>query len=354
MIFYLFLPFIVCGIVYIVEKDKYKIFPFLTKMNKTKLINFMLILSCFICIAVLTLRNPKVADDTYNYYTFFENPYPSFAEYGFFLLAKFVRMFTSNFHIFLLVTSSISIIPFYYLVYKINNNKWVYLFLYHVFLIYIYNFAIIRQSIAMSIVFLGIFYFNQSEKTLNQRRFIFLGYILLAFLFHRISVILIPILFVDNILLNKKRIIYFIVITFILFFLKDKLLFILFNFFLPDKLIYLESQTGISSFGIIPFTVFLSVALLYIYQHNWKFEIENIYVKVNYYFIFIALFLYWFPAYGRILQFGYLNIVFLLGNCLNFENFKKKYVKKFCFVICILFYVYLLLQNPYHVIPYYM
>lgn len=355
MIFYLIFTIINVSLVFVVENGMLFHISILQKLSKKKAMLFILSLSCLISIIVISSRNIEMADDTYNYYEFFNGPYTGFAEYGFFLLTKFIRLFTSNFHIFLLITTTLSIAPFYIILNKITKNKWIYLFLYHVFLLYIFNFAIIRQCIAMSLVMMGVYFFSRAKIQRVKRILLFLFFTLIGALFHRISFFILPVLLFEFITFDRKKIMLLIILPLLFIVFKEDIINFIFTSLLPEKAIYLNEQTGIENFGIIPFIVFCAIACTNILIEK-KCIIQsknNLLVNINYYFIYICLFFYWFPAYGRILQFGYLNAAFLLGSLFDSEFLSKGKNKWKCLLICLLFYIYMLSRNPYHVIPYF-
>lgn len=354
MLIYILFMFLNVSLISLSESDIIAKVCKKVNISHTLFIKLCLVISCLMSVTFIAMRDVGVADDTDSYYQFFMGPYSGFAEYGFYLLTKFIRFFTNNFHVYLFITSMIAITPIYFLISKVKNNKWVYIFLYHTFILYIFNFAIIRQCIAMGIVALGIYFLGFINASRIKRVVLYVFLILCATMFHKIALFMLPVFLFDYINLDKRKLIIIVITTLLLVIFKNHITNFVFTIIIPNKAIYLNESTGIENFGFIPFLVFTALSLLTIYLKNNKVNVENeqLLIKLNYYFMYINIFFFWFPAYGRVLQFGYLNATFLLGSFLNLNILIRSKAKYFIVIFMIIFYIYMLTRNPYHVIPY--
>lgn len=352
MIIYILFTFINTGFLFFSESSFLKQKCKLLKLNYQYLERISLLVSFTISVLFIALRNIDMADDTYNYYIYFKYPNKEF-EYGFFLLTLLVKSFTNNFTFFLIITTVLSLAPIYWLIGKLNN-KWIYIFFYHAFITYIFNFAIIRQCIAMGIMSIAVYNLFYLNKTKFNQIIIFLFMLLLAFSFHRVSLFFIPLLLFKIIKINKKKLVIIILITLIFFLLREHILNYIFLQLIPFKSYYLEQIYGLEEFGVIPFTVFLGLHFLAMYSKKKKIinSIDPL-IWINAFFLYITIFTYWFPAYGRILQFGYLNSTFLLGSITSLYYKENKVKANIIILIMFMFYIYMLTRNPYHVIPYF-
>lgn len=113
-------------------------------------------------------------------------------EYGYLFLESFIKLFTDNYIVFLCFYN---LIIFSFLVKGIKNfkNVNVQLFLFFCFIFLHYSMNAYRQAIAMVI-------FYYSIKFILERNFYrYLLCILLACMFHKVSILLIPIYFIVNI-----------------------------------------------------------------------------------------------------------------------------------------------------------
>ena len=175
---------------------------------------------------------------------------------------------------------------------------------------------------------------------------------LIAFSFHRISIIFFPIYFLLKIKYSKNIIIFLSAIIILITIFHEQLLYLAFSLIAPDKTnLYINSSI---SFGILPTMLFLCNLIMYNYLIVSKNKIENdtkdLYI-INNVFLILSVFFFWIPTYGRILQFGHLNSLFLLGNMYNKYNITKKY-KHLFLVGFIVYWLYILVSNPYNIYPY--
>ena len=122
--------------------------------------------------------------------------YPFGYESGYVFINWIVSHLGFSFHGFLVLCAFINIFSFGYFIYKYSDIPWLSFVILCTFGIYTYFFGIIRQSLALSI-FLWSLHFAVHNKKIKS-----LLLFLLAFLFHRAILIMMPVYFFVN---RKKR-----------------------------------------------------------------------------------------------------------------------------------------------------
>ena len=356
MLFYFLFMSLNVGLVYASENitdifNRFKIQKSEDTINKMSRLLFFISLFC--TILILTIRNINMSDDIAVYSNYFSSPWKGFAENSFYYFNVFVGFFTNNFHVFLLLVYCLSIGLFYYVVYKKEKNRYLYIFLFHALLIFGYNFSIIRQCVAMSVVFFDVYLYEKNIKTqsLKQATIIYYLILILAVLIHNSSIIFLVVpLFMK---LMEYRYKYQILIggTVCLFVVKNFLLNFIFTTLIPNKAAYLNEIGNISNLGIVPAFLFGFSAVVNFVLN--KEDRNSIYANINLFVLYFTLFFYWFPSYGRFLQYGNYNMIFLLAPVLGNNKINKK-MRLGIFFIILVIYMYLMMQNPYHIIPYYL
>lgn len=210
-------------------------------------------------------------------------------EYGYLFLESFIKLFTNSYTAFLFFYN---FIMFFFLVKGIKNfkNINIQLFLFFCFIFLHYSMNAYRQAIAMVI-------FYYSIKFILERKFCqYLLCILLACMFHKVSILLIPVYFVVNVRFNVISI--FIVIFFCFLFsyldLMSKFLVLLGNIFDDISLIrrvnhyYFYKHDPNLNIGALAYIQrFFLVFLVIIYIHKLDYRISNlIIIYVCLFFIF--------------------------------------------------------------------
>lgn len=114
--------------------------------------------------------------------------YPYFYENGYTILNWIVSHIGIGFHGLLVVCAGINIISVSYFIYKYSKNPWLSFVIFCTFGFFVYDFGILRQSLALSII-LWAYIFADKRKLIPM----VLAF-LLAFSFHRAAIIALPIL----------------------------------------------------------------------------------------------------------------------------------------------------------------
>ena len=193
-----------------------------TKTNRNYLFFIWLLLTCF-----LGFRDNNIGLDMKNYEDFFHLASNSSFSYlftnahfelGFKLYTKFVSLFTTNYSIFIFITSFLSMIGIYDFIKENSKNYFASIYLFITFNYFIYYFCTLRQVLAISILLLSMRFI----KSKDFKKFIFL--VLLASLFHKTAIIFGIVYFIPYIKLTKKKINYFYIGSLILFLLKNPLI----------------------------------------------------------------------------------------------------------------------------------
>lgn len=133
----------------------------------------------------------------------------STVEYGYLFLNKIVGLFTDEAQWIFIVTSFIILYLIFKTISRHSSIVWLSVYIFTVGA-YISSLNIVRQYIAVGIVFF-------SYRYIIEKKFIrFLGLILIASLFHTSALLILPLYFILNINLNAKRMVYVLLIGFIM------------------------------------------------------------------------------------------------------------------------------------------
>lgn len=177
----------------------------------------------------LALRSTETGTDLPSYIQLWHDPTLSNynngkTDIGFTILLSFFRLFGSSDEYFIVFTSLLSMVGPLYLIYKYSNYKADSLLFFAItgtaFIFYQYYFTIVRQSIALSFVFIGLsLYFdneNSNKHTLIKHRLWALALFLVAVSIHGASAFIIPfILIMSFFKLRRKSGIIILIITYL-------------------------------------------------------------------------------------------------------------------------------------------
>lgn len=198
-----------------------------------------------------------------NYYDYFHNNYFSF-ESGFLLLTFIISKFTSNYHILFFIFSLINIILIYDGLNKLKPymkfSNWNAMLVFYL-LFFGETLNIVRQSLAIAIVFWGLHY------VFEKKPFKFLVTVLIAMQFHVSSVIAIILYFLYYVikkLKNKKIIVYSVSICCLIFVMCYSKVFLFLQELniLPSKFYSLYYISGIP---FSPFAILTKAPLIIIF-----------------------------------------------------------------------------------------
>lgn len=210
LVYYVVLLFLIVGFIFDLLKVKGRKYIFR--------VNFVIL---YIFSSIRYMRN----SDYVVYKHFFENSRslleinteylktnPGNIELGYRILESFVKVFTDNYFIFIILFNII-MFSFLYLGIMQHPNKNIQLFLYYCFIYLFYGTSVLRQGLVMCI-----FYYNITNiEKKRVKRYIF--WCIISFFFHKVAIILIPIYFLVNRFYSKK--IYFIILALSLIIAKD-------------------------------------------------------------------------------------------------------------------------------------
>lgn len=171
--------------------------------TKSKLFYF---LSLCLLFSLAAFRGLKVGTDTENYYIFFvrltygnlESGYELFWEY----LNRIILFAGGEFQVVLWISSALTLIPIYLGAKKVSLLPVYSIFIYLTFYYYFYSFNIMRQCLAVSIIFTVYILYNYSFKYKNWLLF---SLIITACLFHKSSLIVLPVIFLIEFLKKGKN-----------------------------------------------------------------------------------------------------------------------------------------------------
>ena len=171
-------------------------------------------------------RGNTVGGDLENYLPYYNQMYLTkswsemieligFREPGYSIFIKILGYFTGGSErYYILVTSICSLIGPFYLIYKYSNNYSYSLLLYYALGFYTNTFNNIRQSIAMSIVFISFYYLFENRNLIK-----YILMVLLATTFHYSALIMVLLYPLTKNVISIKFLIKLILISFSLFFL---------------------------------------------------------------------------------------------------------------------------------------
>ena len=304
-------------------------------------------------VLILGLRASSVGADTTNYIShFFEDQAKVLSlkqflyfEPGYMLLTKIIGFFTNNGQVFIFIISLIMIYLFQKSVYKDLECIYLSYFLFVTFGFYFSSFVIIRQFLAMVILW-------HSLDAIKNRKFVkFLLYVILAMSFHKTAIIFILLYFIYPLNVNKK---YFILISICtigsILFLNRILSFSL--SLIPKYSVYIKNLNPGQGLKLL---LLYSVIFIFVFMFRKKILPRD---KIYIHMLGIAVVLqgtaYSFSLLTRLTQYFALSIIVLIPNILyRFKNNLIKIMGISSIVIFSLLYLTLILsQNKMRVIPY--
>lgn len=149
--------------------------------------NLSIILFFLIYFVILALRRSDVGTDVGGYLAHFERAqgYSLFQylqfysnEHGFYILNKFISLFTQNEQIYLTIIAAITVFPLMYLYYKESEDQMLTISFFIILPVFVMLFSGLRQSIAIALM-VPAYYLVKSRKPIK-----FVLIVLLATLFH--------------------------------------------------------------------------------------------------------------------------------------------------------------------------
>lgn len=351
MLAYLFINIMIPLFASIIYSDK-------EKLNSNRNNQIFLIVIGFILIFIAGFRGDFTAD--YNNYVNLFNYYNKFnfnqifsvhfgQEIGYIILNKLIGIFTNNSLYIILITSTLTIYLFLKEFKRYSVNLWMSVLLFVTIGAYYTSFNLIRQILAVAIIFSG-------SKYIYEKKFIkYSIYILIASLFHKTALIMIIFYFILNYKFNiKKLIIILISLIFCMNYL-DKIILFIQKYFYSY---YTEGKYGMTGFNyknvILPISILIFV-LIHYYKLDLNNNKTNIWINAIVFFAFFSLLGLKIQMVQRVADFFgpyALLIIPLIISKIKNKEIRIMYI--FFMVVLTIFYNVIFLYgsgyNPYHFI----
>lgn len=311
---------------------------------KNKLGNKIYLICLFVCLFLfLILKDYNYYPDHDNYLKVFNLTYSkgliymiqnyklSFGyEIGYVIYNGIVTLFTSNYFVYLIITSVITLIGYFYFIKNNSNNYFFSILIFMSLGFYSMNFYILRSSIAVSIMLFSL-------KYLKERKI--LKYMLLTLLassFHQTMLVFIPLYFLLNIDYNKYFMIFFSVITLFIFIFKNTLISILIDRIYP----YYKNQNIFTNGGyklLLLLVILFGIICLYKKKLINQNKDNKFYINMLMYGIFFQVLATSFGPINRITTYLTTSLIILIPNFLSLLKNTKwyKYINVFT-IICLL------------------
>ena len=329
-----------------------------------KNISISKILSIFlICILFLVsaFRTSSVGADTKIYLDYYEIIRNNtlfyslnnltFLESGYIIFNKLVSIFTTNFNSITFFNSLLVLFSLYKLIKNQSKDALLSIFLFITFGFYQSTFNIARSCFAVFVGYEAIDKFDNNKKIKGILLFI------LAFLFHKSSIILLLIPILSKFKFKKKYIKYYVLLIIILFYGLEFLMPILNTLIQNDYSYYLARKNE----GVVEKIFLLIVHLGLFIPCSFLIKDKNNYVKNNkryYIFILLETLFYLFSIkYTLFLRVAYIfamyNIVSIPNIITDLPKQKKSTVKALVIILCFIqFILRLNINNIGNTIPY--
>ena len=280
-------------------------------LKNSKLRNRLVILSFFsIWLLLLIFRNETIGIDIHNYkYLFREAAHMSFGdiflkvfdfrfESGFYFFSKTISVFTMDFRAFIVLSAIVSLVPIAFLYFfHARQNSYLSIVIFLSIGLFAIFFSALRQTMALAFV-VPAYYFVRNRKPL-----LFLLMVLLAFLFHNSSLIMLILYPIYHINLRLNRSLFLIVPVIILVYIFRNPIFSWMSFIINDFYEGEIQETG----AVMIFLLLLAFLVFsYIIPDNTKLDkdtvglrnllllctiiqifagINSLAMRVNYYFL---------------------------------------------------------------------
>lgn len=262
-------------------------------------------------------------------------------EFLFKVLCSITKSVIDNFQFFLIVVQIILTFLLYKSLKEYSIFPIISLVIYYSRCTLIFDFVVIRQSIAILIIFYSLKYFESK----NYYKFIIL--ILFASLFHASALIVLFVsFFLRKHFSNVSLILYFILVNFIfifkinwIYFIVNYLIHLDINSYITSKLIFystnnLESHPKVFSLAIIV-NLIIFCLLLYFRTKLMKFRYFNLFFNYFLVYIFFSYLFYEFSMLSKRLEYYFfISIVIIIPMIINVFNYKlNKIIAYFIFAI---------------------
>lgn len=265
-------------------------------------------------------------------------------EIGFKLLTKGISIIFNNTQFYIFFIGLISTIPVAYIIYKYSRMPFLSLTLYIALDFYAFNFAGLRQGIAIAIIFFSYKYIIENKIL----KFIFC--IILATLFHTSAIVFLPIYFIRKIKITKLKIVFFAIIAILIFIFKSQIFLIINSFFYDN---YAISYTNSGNWMILCIMILVICYLFYkaVIRNNKNNQKLYVITTIG---CMCMLFSSIVSDTLRIANYFYIFIILLVPevlNCLK-NNTTRNILIIFSIIVSAGIYIYLLSIDSYSIVPY--
>lgn len=235
-------------------------------------------------------------------------------------------------------------------IFKSSKYPWLSIYLYISMYIYYQSFNGIRQYIAISIIFYISKYIEENKPIK------FLLGIILAMGFHTTAIIFLPCYIFNKINISIKKIILFLIATFLLLYNIDELL-KLFTDLVPKYKVYYDSffleTGGIRDLVVSTFIILFGISIDFFNKSNKQINTLTIYMLVYFAFSVMALR----GSVNLISRLGWYFSIFVILYVPEvidtIKNDKIRLVSIYSVIsICFFYHLYLLLNNFHRIVPY--
>lgn len=265
-------------------------------------------------------------------------------EIGFKTLMKIISVFTSEFHVFLVLISILMIVPVIRMIYKYSNMPFLSVLIFVGFDYYYFSFSGLRQAMAYAIVCISYDYIK------GRKLKSFLITIFIASTFHVSAIIFLPAYWIVNIKINKKTILLLTGINILIYQYRELIMGQLLTKFYPMyQLNYTDSYQWYA-FNVL----LLSISLfLYSYTTNKTMYLQQVFVLVT---VGLTLLLFATVSENAMRASNYYSIFSILLFPEIIYSQKNKKVTLFLTYVfgigIIILNVWFLLRNTYGIVPY--
>lgn len=287
---------------------------FKSKENRKKIILCGSFLEMFL---FLSLRNINVGIDLPNYFYFFdkcnENSWLTIFSYryepGFIIYTKIIANIFNNKQLFLCITAFLSLIGPFYIIKRYSKNYFLSIFLYITFQFYTYDFYLLRQIIAISIIMFSL-------KFVEERSLIkFLLTIALATCFHTSACIFVIIYWIAKIKMDNRKIL---IVSIMMFFIA-----IFGNFIIEIVLKFFYQHYAKSAGEEGGYFYFIIIMLVFIFATLFKKDFFNsdknnlIWYNILIIALLVQLLAIMKPIINRLTIYYSISLIIVLPNVIN-------------------------------------
>ncbi len=293
-----------------------------TYCKKSKFIEkLLLIVSFFIALFPMGLRYGIGTDYFYTYLPHFygiARGTMEFSEIGFNIINKIIFDLTGDYRVLFFVTSFIFLYFIYKGIYENSNNLFISIMLIFIGQSYFYSMNMVRQAIAISIIFYAFKYMKENKR---------IKYILcciIASLIHVSAILMIPFIFIFNFKLdNKKRII--LVILLLIFQPVIEIVIKYIIQFTPYAWYYTSQyNTGTSSMVLILTNIIIFMLNIFYYNEETKEDKEfKILTNINFIGMCIILISSSIPLVNRLVRYFTIFQILLIPKIFEKEKNQK-------------------------------